>query len=112
MGFGGDIKTSQAEAIENVGHLTPGFSKQPSTLTVFNIGLPGESSLEKDSVGQLNTLLQNVIQYKFYVNHSSIKKERKYVSYSYSHMYEKDMISLEINTFASGLSIPVRNLLM
>lgn len=95
-----------------MGHLTPGFSKQPSTLTGFNIGLPGESSLEKDSVGQLNTLLQNVIQYKFYVNHSSIKKERKYVSYSYSHMYEKDMISLEINTFASGLSIPVRNLLM
>ena len=77
MGFGGDIKTSQATAIENVGHLTPGFSKQPSTLTGLNLGLPGESSLEKDSVGLVNTLLENVIQYKFYVNHNSIKKERK-----------------------------------
>ena len=81
MGFCGDIRTSQAATIENVGHLTPEFSKQPSTLTGLNIGLLGESSLEKDSVGQVNTLLENVIQYKFYVNHNSIKKERKYVSY-------------------------------
>ena len=64
-----------------MGHLTPEFSKQPSTSTGLNIGLLGESSLEKDSVGQVNTLLENVIQYKFYVNHNSIKKERKYVSY-------------------------------
>lgn len=91
MGFCGDIRTSQAATIENVGHLTPRFSKQPSTLTGLSIGLLGKSSLEKDSVGQVNTLLENVIQYKFYVNHNSIKKERKYVSYSYSHMYEKDM---------------------
>ena len=74
-----------------MGHLTPRFSKQPSTLTGFSIGLPGESSLEKDSVDQMNTLLENVIQYKCYVNHNSIKKERKYVSYSYSQMYEKDV---------------------
>ena len=39
----------------------------------------------------MNMLLENVIQYKFYVNHNSIKKERKYVSYSYSQMYEKDV---------------------